>query len=79
MLRASDGTAVRRLQAGAVVIAVVDKSRKGNFHLLGPGGFKKKTGIRFMGRVIWTLKLAPGRYRYFSDGRPSVRRSFRVG
>lgn len=63
---------------GTYLIVVTDRSRKDNFELQGPGGLSKKTGIHFVGRVTWRLKLGAGAYRYFSERHPSLHGSFKV-
>jgi hypothetical protein len=75
-LRSSYGQAVTLLRPGTYSIAISDGSRTQNFHLLGPGT-NKKTGIAFVGRITWRLRLSPGLYRYRSDSSRKVQ-SFRV-
>jgi hypothetical protein len=77
-LRTSDGRAIKRLKAGVFVIVVSDRSRVNNFHVRGPGiSPDRRTGVRFVGRVTWRLRLVEGRYAYFSDRHPvAMRGSF---
>ena len=72
-----DKAQVRTLTAGTDTFVVSDRSTKQNFHLRGPG-VDRKTGIKRAGRIIWTIVLRPGTYRYFSDANPRIRGSFRV-
>lgn len=76
-LKTAGGHRVTTLQAGLYRIAVLDRSRRDNFHLRGPG-VDRKTGVRFRGRVRWLVKLRPGRYLYRSDRCRALRRTFRV-
>jgi hypothetical protein len=71
-LKTASGHRVKRLRAGRYRIVVRDRSRSRNFHLTGPaGGLNKKTGVRFVGVAVWTVRLRPGKYSYFSDTSPS--------
>ena len=76
-LRSSNGQAVTRLRIGAYRIVVSDGSPAQNFHLVGPKT-NKTTSLSFVGRVIWTVKLVPGLYRYSSDRARQNSGSFRV-
>lgn len=72
---------MKNLRRGTYRFLVRDRSTRENFHLFGPTirGFTGLTGFRFRGTVTWTLRLAPGAYRYRSDAHPkTVRGSFRV-
>ena len=55
--------------AGRVRVAVTDRSRMANYHLAGTG-LNTRTGMKFRGSTSWSLRLAAGRYRYGTDGRP---------
>jgi hypothetical protein len=78
-LRQPDGRAVKELKAGAYVIVVTDRSRRDDFHLRGPGPLDKRTGMWFVGRIIWRVRLSKGGYQYSSDQHPvTSRRTFRV-
>jgi plastocyanin len=61
------GTAVKTLKAGTYTITVSDKASIHNFHLFGPGGVNKKTGVSFTGTKTWTVKLVKGKYTYRCD------------
>jgi plastocyanin len=65
-----------RLPPGSYSIAVTDRSRLRNFHLVGPG-VDRRTGKRFIGKVTWKLPLAVGTYRFGSD--PKLSRRLIVG
>jgi hypothetical protein len=58
----------RRVAPDLYRLSVVDRSRTRNFHLVGPG-VNRRTGVTFIGRVTWTLRLARGAYRFGSDPR----------
>ena len=54
--------------AGDYRLAVSDRSRTRNFHIVGRG-VNKKTGKTFTGSATWALQLAAGTYRFGSDPR----------
>ena len=62
----------KRVTAGRYRLTVVDRSKSRNFHLVGPGA-NRRTGKTFIGRVVWTLQLGAGTYRFGSDPRLSGR------
>jgi len=72
-----DGRVVTKLAVGSFTFVVTDSSRKQNFKLVGPG-VNKSTPLKGTGRSTWTLSLRKGTYRYWSTGRPGVRKSFTV-
>jgi hypothetical protein len=61
------GNKVVRLRRGVYRIAVTDRTRKCNFHLTGPRGFDRRTGVKAMGTVVWKVTLTPGSYQYRCD------------
>ena len=65
-----------RLPPGSYSIAVTDRSRLRNFHLVGPG-VDRRTGRPFVGKVTWKLPLTAGTYRFGSD--PRLRGRLTVG
>ncbi len=65
------------LAAGKFSITVKDRSATDGFRLSGPG-LTKATGAKFMGTVIWSVKLKAGRYTFGSALRPKLRRAFTV-
>lgn len=71
------GGRVRKLAAGRYAAVVRDRTSGDNFRLRGPG-VNRATGVRFVGRVRWTVTLRPGRYTFRSDAHPSLRGSFTV-
>jgi hypothetical protein len=77
-LRDAAGRTVTRLRVGSYVVTVRDRSSRQNFHLVGPRGIDRKTGLKFVGMVKWTLSFHGGTYRYSSDKLPTSGRSFRV-
>lgn len=77
-LRTPYGSGVTALEAGRYRLVVMDNTRVGNFHLTGPS-INKKSGLRFRGSVVWSVKLRAGTYTFRSDGAPpSARKSFTV-
>jgi len=77
-LRTASGARAKQLKAGAYVLTVRDRSKVQNFHLRGKG-VNVKTGVAFTGAKTWKIRLAKGRYRYWSDAHPSIKGSLRVG
>ena len=57
---------MKTLRHGTYRIVVEDKASIHNFHLLG-SGLSKKTGVGFMGKQTWTVRLKKGRYTYQCD------------
>jgi plastocyanin len=64
------------VRAGRYRILVTDRSRVGNFHLVGRG-VNKRTGLRSIGSATWRVRLARGTYRFGSD-RAGLRKRLRV-
>jgi hypothetical protein len=60
------GKKVTSLAAGSYVIVVRDRSKKHNFHLLGPG-VNRKTTVAGRGTVTWNLTLGAGTFSFRSD------------
>lgn len=78
-LRDDAGRRVTTIPAGTYVVTVRDRSKRQNFHLVGPTStIDKRTGIRFVGTVRWTFTLPAGSYRYYSDRAPDTLKLFRV-
>jgi len=70
---------VLHLAPGRYELRVSDRSRKDNFHLIGPT-VNKRTSVVSSGAFTWKLRLVRGLYRYRSDAHPkSMRGSFKVG
>jgi plastocyanin len=67
----------RAAKAGKTVITIRDRTKKDNFHLLGPG-VNKKTGVAFTGTVKWTVTLKPGTYRFRSDAHRALKGTLKV-
>ena len=76
-LGSSNGVPLSSVTAGAATIVVNDRSKKDNFHLLGPG-VARKTGVAFKGKVTWKLTLKAGKYTYKSDRHPVLHGTFSV-
>ena len=66
-----DGRRVSILDAGAYVFTVRDRSRRHNFHLVGPG-VNRRTTVAQVRTVTWRLTLRAGTFRFVSD--PQARR-----
>jgi hypothetical protein len=68
------GKAVSKVPMGRYTFAVVDKSPKTGFVIIGPKGTLPTdvTGSRFVGKKTKTLKLTPGRWTYYSSGMRDV-------
>jgi len=78
-VRDAAGRRVSTVPAGSYVLTIRDASKHQNFHLVGSRPtVDKRTGIRFVGTVRWTLTLPAGSYRAFSDRAPSGVAKFRV-
>ena len=65
------------MRRGRYLIVVSDRSRAGNFHLVGRG-VNKRTGVRFRGSTRWRLRLARGTYSYGSDRQGPLKKRLRV-
>jgi hypothetical protein len=76
-VRTASGARVTHLKRGAYVLTVRDRSKIDNLHLRGKG-VNVKTGVAFTGAKTWKIRLAKGRYRYWSDTHPALKGSFRV-
>jgi hypothetical protein len=77
-LMTSAGARAANVAAGTYVIVVTDRSRHDNFHLSG-NGVNRRTGVKSIGRTVWTITLAPrSLYKYRSDSNPLLRRNFRT-
>ncbi|HET9323318.1 MAG TPA: ABC transporter substrate-binding protein [Gaiellaceae bacterium] len=77
VLLRSEGRVVQRLAAGPYTFVVTDSSRKQSFVLKGPR-VNRRTTIKGVGRATWTVNLRAGTYRYWSAGRPGVKKRFTV-
>ena len=73
------GKKVTSLKAGKYKIVVKDLSDLHNFHLTGPGGVNKKTGVGPKGTFTWTVTLKKGTYKYICDPHATIMKgSFKV-
>jgi hypothetical protein len=78
-LKTASGQPVRILRPAVYRLVVTDRSRRRNFHLMGPTGIlNRKTTLNFVGTQIWRVKLTTGAYAFFSDTVRSPRGSFSV-
>ena len=66
-----------RAEAGKAAITIQDRSRTDDFHLTGPG-VNRKTGIGFVGKVVWNVTLRPGTYTFGSDAHATLHGVLRV-
>ena len=64
---AKAGKKVSSLKAGSYAIAVTDKSKIHNFHLIGPGVNKMITTVPAIGKKSVTVTLKKGTYTYQCD------------
>ena len=77
-LKRASGATLKTLKAGVYSIAVRDRSRVHNFHLVGTG-VNRKSALTGMGTLTWKVKLSAGALRFFSDKSPkTVKGSVRV-
>ena len=77
-LRSASGVTLTRVKAGRYSVVVRDRSTRHNFHLVGPGVNRRST-LAGTGTTTWTVKLAKGVLRFYSDRSPAtVRGSVRV-
>ncbi len=72
------GVKVRTVKPGVYRITVRDRSAHHNFHLVGPR-VNRATSVTAVRRVVWTVTLRRGVYRYICDPHAiGMRGSFRV-
>ena len=73
------GKKVSTLKPGRYVITVRDRAASHNFHLRGPGGVNKNSGVAATGTRTWRVTFRRGTYRYVCDPHAtSMKGSFRV-
>lgn len=81
-LRTAFGQPVRSLREGTYTVTIRDLSRSNGFRLASGGNAGKKidrrTGIRFRGRVTWTVRLRGGGHYSYSSRRHRVSQTFDV-
>jgi hypothetical protein len=79
-LKRIDGRPVTKLRTGVYTILVTDRSKMHNFHLRGNGTEGDvRTGVRFVGKKVWRVRLTPGRHQYVCDRHPArMKGSFTV-
>ncbi len=71
------GSAVKSLVAGTYKVVVKDATKKDNFHLVG-AGVNKKTAVRGLTSVTWTVRFKVGKGSYRSDASKKLKRAFKV-
>jgi hypothetical protein len=74
-----NGVRVKTLKARTYQLLINDKSSSHNFRLKGPG-INKATGVSFIGKKTWTVKLKVGRYTIQCDPHATsgMRSTFKV-
>jgi plastocyanin len=73
------GKKVTSLKAGKYKIVIKDLSNIHNFHLKGPGGVDKKTGVGAQGTFTWKVTLKKGTYKFICDPHAAIMKgSFKV-
>jgi len=65
------GKRVTAVKAGDYSIAVRDRSKVHNAHLVGKG-VNRKSGLAATGTLTWKVKLSAGPLRFFSDRSPKT-------
>jgi plastocyanin len=60
-----NGVKVTKLMHGTYSLTVVDKGTIHNFVLEGPGVERQITGVAFTGTKTVTVKLRPGKYKFY--------------
>jgi len=73
----ADGKRVRVLQPNRYKIVVHDRTKRQNFHLVGPK-LNTKTKIATTSTATWSVYLQPGSYSYRSDRNTKLFGAFRV-
>jgi plastocyanin len=67
-LKTAAGKSFKAMRRGTYTVLVRDKSAIHNAHVTAPGGVSKKTGVAFVGRATWKLRLTKtGTLRYRCD------------
>ena len=76
-LKTGSGARVKQLTAGRYNIAVRDRTKSDNFHLIAPGA-NRRTGVKARSTAIWKVTLRAGSGTYRSDAHRRLRGSFKV-
>jgi hypothetical protein len=76
-LRNAAGARIKAIPANTYKITVSDRTKKQNFHLIGPG-VNRKTKVAAVTTKTWTVNLTPGKYVYRSDKKRTLRGRFTV-
>jgi hypothetical protein len=73
VLKRANGTVVRNTSRGNKTFVIRDRSTSHNFHLYGPGGVNRRTGVAFTGMRTWSpVLLRIGRYTIVCDRHPAT-------
>ena len=73
VLKRANGTVVRNASRGNKTFVLRDRSASHNFHLYGPGGVNRRTGVAFTGTRTWSpVLLRIGRYTIVCDRHPAT-------
>jgi hypothetical protein len=70
-LRSASGAVLKTIKAGTYAIAVRDRSKLHNFHLVGKG-VNRKSGLATTGTQTWQVTLGKGAVRFYSDRSPQT-------
>jgi len=73
----TDGKRVRVLQPNRYKIVVHDRTKRQNFHLIGPK-LNTRTKIATTSTATWSVYLQPGSYSYRSDRNTKLHGAFIV-
>jgi len=76
-LKTAAGTRVRTLLENTYRIVVSDATKAQNFHLTGPS-VNRKTRVAARAKLVWKLRLTPGKFVYRSDKSAKLRGTFTV-
>jgi hypothetical protein len=72
-LKTAAGKSFKAMKRGTYTILVRDLASIHNAHLTAPGGVNKKTGVAFVGKVTWKVKLSKvGTLRFRCDPHAST-------
>jgi hypothetical protein len=73
VLKRANGTVVRNAGRRNKTFVIRDRSSVHNFHLYGPGGVNRRTGVAFTGTRTWSpVLLRIGRYTIVCDRHPAT-------
>lgn len=76
-LKNAGGARIRAIPANTYKITVADRTKRQNFHLIGPG-VNRKTKVAAITTKTWRVQLTPGKYVYRSDKKRTLKGRFTV-